>query len=45
LREEQTAEEAAVLAAEAFFEPAAAESALAREDGEPAESPDSADKN
>ena len=45
LREEQTAEEAAVLAAEAFFEPAAAESALAREDGEPAESPDSAHKN
>ena len=38
LREEPTAEEAAVLAAETFFEPAAAESALAREDGESAES-------
>ena len=45
LREEQTAEEAAVLAAETFFEPAAAESALAREDGESAESAAPADKS
>jgi len=45
LREEPTAEEAAVIAAEAFFEPAAAESALAREDGEPDESASPADKN
>jgi hypothetical protein len=34
-----------VIAAEAFFEPAAAESALAREDGEPDESASQADKN
>jgi len=45
LREEPTAEEAAVLAAETFFEPAAAESALAREDGESAESATPADKS
>jgi large subunit ribosomal protein L9 len=45
LREEQTAEEAAVLAAEAFFEPEAAESARAREDGEPAETPSPTDKS
>jgi large subunit ribosomal protein L9 len=45
LREEPTAEEAAVLAAETFFEPAAAESALAREDGESAESAAPADKS
>jgi large subunit ribosomal protein L9 len=45
LREEQTAEEAAVLAAEAFFEPEAAESARAREDGEPAETASPTDKS
>jgi large subunit ribosomal protein L9 len=42
LREEPTAEEAAVLAAEAFFEPEAAESLKAREG---AESPPPADKS
>ncbi len=36
---EQTPEEAAVIAAEAFFEPEAAESLRAREDPEPAETP------
>jgi large subunit ribosomal protein L9 len=44
LREEPTEAEAAVIAAEAFFEPEAAESALAREGSEPAESTASADK-
>src|SRR6202167_713091 len=44
LREEPTEAEAAVTAAEAFFEPEAAESALAREGGEPAESATAADK-
>jgi large subunit ribosomal protein L9 len=44
LREEPSEAEAAVIAAEAFFEPEAAESALAREGGEPAESAASADK-
>ena len=37
LREEPTAEEAAALAAEAFFEPEAAESLRAREGGEETE--------
>ncbi len=45
LREEPTAEEAAVIAAEAFFEPEAAESARAREDAEPDESPPPSDKS
>ncbi len=44
LREEPTPEEAAVIAAEAFFEPEAAESLHAREGAEPAESPPPADK-
>jgi hypothetical protein len=44
LREEPTEAEAAVIAAEAFFEPEAAESARASEDGEPAESAAAADK-
>jgi large subunit ribosomal protein L9 len=44
LREERTPEEAAVIAAEAFFEPEAAESLHAREGAEPAESPPPADK-
>ncbi len=39
LREEPTPEEAAVIAAEAFFEPEAAESQDTREGAEPAESP------
>jgi large subunit ribosomal protein L9 len=39
LREERTPEEEAKLAAEAFFEPEAAESLRAREDGETAEPP------
>ncbi|MGA3309034.1 MAG: 50S ribosomal protein L9 [Xanthobacteraceae bacterium] len=45
LREEPTAEQAAALAAEAFFEPEAAESLRAREGTEPAESPPPADKS
>jgi large subunit ribosomal protein L9 len=45
LREEPTAEQAAALAAEAFFEPEAAESQRAREGTEPAESPPPADKS
>ncbi len=45
LREEPTAEEAAVIAAEAFFEPEAAELLHAREGAEPAESPPPADKS
>jgi large subunit ribosomal protein L9 len=45
LREEPTETEAAVIAAEAFFEPEAAESARAREDGaEPADAAAPADK-
>ena len=44
LREELAPEEAAVLAAEAFFEPEAAESAAALEDAKPAESAAPADK-
>jgi large subunit ribosomal protein L9 len=44
LREEPTETEAAVIAAEAFFEPEAAETVLAREGGEPAESAAPADK-
>ena len=44
LREEPTEAEAVVIAAEAFFEPEATESAPAREDGEPAESAVAADK-
>jgi large subunit ribosomal protein L9 len=44
LREETTAEEAAVVAAEKFFEPEAAE-ALRNDDEEPTESPASGDKN
>jgi hypothetical protein len=44
LREEPTEAEAAVIAAEAFFEPEAAESALAREGSGPAESAAPADK-
>jgi len=44
LREEPTSEEAAVIAAEAFFEPEAAESLHAREGAEAAESPPPADK-
>jgi large subunit ribosomal protein L9 len=39
LREEPSEQEAAAAAAEAFFEPEAAESRRAREDGEPAENP------
>ncbi len=39
LREEPTAEEAAALAAEAFFEPEAAESLRRREGSEPSENP------
>ncbi len=45
LREEPTAEEAAALAAAAFFEPEAAESLRAREGTEPAEGPPPADKS
>jgi large subunit ribosomal protein L9 len=45
LREEPTAAEAAVIAAEAFFEPEAAESLHAREAAEPAEGPPPADKS
>jgi len=44
LREEPTAEEAAVIAAEAFFEPEAAESLQAREPAEGGENPPPADK-
>ena len=44
LREEPTPEEAAVIAAEAFFEPEAAESLQAREGAEPAETPPPSDK-
>ena len=44
LREEPTPEEAAVVAAEAFFEPEAAESLHTREDAEPTESPPPADR-
>ncbi|HMK69911.1 MAG TPA: 50S ribosomal protein L9 [Xanthobacteraceae bacterium] len=44
LREEPTAEEAAVTAAEAFFEPEAAESLQARERAEAGENPPPADK-
>jgi len=43
-RREPTEQEAAVIAAEAFFEPEAAESVRAREGGETAESPAPADK-
>jgi large subunit ribosomal protein L9 len=43
LREDRTPEEEAVLAAEAFFEPEAAESVRAREGGETAETPETAD--
>jgi large subunit ribosomal protein L9 len=42
---EQTPEEAAVIAAEAFFEPEAAESLRAREDPEPAETPPADEKS
>jgi len=46
LREERTPEEEAVIAAEAFFEPEAAESARAREEGEAAaEAPPAAENN
>jgi large subunit ribosomal protein L9 len=45
LREEPTPEEAAALAAEAFFEPAAAESIKAREDAPAVESPPPASKS
>jgi large subunit ribosomal protein L9 len=45
LREEPTAAEAAVIAAEAFFEPEAAESLHDREAAEPAEGPAPADKS
>jgi len=45
LREQPTAEEAAALAAAAFFEPEAAESLRAREATEPAEGPAPADKS
>jgi large subunit ribosomal protein L9 len=45
LREEPTREEAAVAAAEAFFEPEATESMRAREGGEPAESAAPAEKS
>jgi large subunit ribosomal protein L9 len=44
LREERTPEEEAVLAAEAFFEPEAAESARTRENAEAGETPAPADK-
>jgi large subunit ribosomal protein L9 len=44
LREERTPEQEAVLAAEAFFEPEAAESARAREGDEAGETPAAADK-
>jgi large subunit ribosomal protein L9 len=44
LRQEPSAEEAAVLAAEAFFEPEAAESLRAREGEEPAEDAPSAEE-
>ncbi len=44
LREEPTPEEAAVIAAEAFFEPEAAESLHTREGAEATESPPPADK-
>jgi large subunit ribosomal protein L9 len=44
LREERTPEEEAVLAAEAFFEPEAAESARTRESAEAGETPTPADK-
>ncbi len=43
LRQERTPEEEAVLAAEAFFEPEAAETVRAREGGEPADTPEPAD--
>jgi large subunit ribosomal protein L9 len=42
---EQTEEEAAALAAEAFFEPEAAEKLRAREDSQPAENPPVTEKN
>ena len=45
LREEPTPEEAAVVAAEAFFEPEAAESLRAREGSEAAESPPPTEKS
>ncbi len=45
LREEPTPEEAAVIAAEAFFEPEAAESVRAREGSEPAETPHPTEKS
>lgn len=44
LREEPSAEEAAVIAAEAFFEPEAAETLRAQEGAETAETPPPADK-
>jgi large subunit ribosomal protein L9 len=44
LREEPSEAEAAVIAAEAFFEPEAAEAVRTREGGEPAEGADAADK-
>jgi len=45
LREEPTEQEAAALAAEAFFEPEAAESLRARDDDEEADSAEPADKS
>jgi large subunit ribosomal protein L9 len=45
LREEPTEEEAAVVAAEAFFEPEAAESMRARDGEQPAETAPAADKS
>jgi large subunit ribosomal protein L9 len=45
LRQEPTAQEAAVIAAEAFFEPEAAESLQAQDGDEAAESPPAADKS
>jgi large subunit ribosomal protein L9 len=45
LREEPTAEQAAVLAAEAFFEPEAVESQRGREDSEPAETTPAAENS
>ena len=45
LREEPTEEEAAVIAAEAFFEPEAAESLRAREGGEETEAAEEAEKS
>jgi large subunit ribosomal protein L9 len=45
LRQEPTAEEAAVIAAEAFFDPEAAESLRAQQDAEPADSTTPADKS